>query len=330
MTDKSRRQFFKRVGIAGGALLLTSEGAKAANNPQMRIGSIIDLSLCDGCKGETIPACVSACKEKNQAHFPEPQKPIQPYWPRKQYEDWSDERDRIDRLTPYNWTFVEHLHVDGQEIHVPRRCMHCDNPACLNLCPFGTIGKSDTGAVYIDRDFCMGGAKCRDVCPWGIPQRQAGVGLYLKLAPKLGGGGTMYKCDGCADLQAKGEQPACATKCPKNAITFAPMDEIKRLATDRAKEINGYMYGLKEGGGTGTIYVSPIPFEKINKAIMAEKKTKGDKRPGRPHMNPDTPDKMEDASTWMMASLIAPIAGVAAAAINVYKSNKGGKDEKGR
>ena len=328
MTNQSRRQFFKRVGIASGAMLLTSEGARAASDPRMRIGSLIDLTLCDGCKGEAIPACVSACRDKNQARFPEPQKPIQPYWPRKKYEDWSNERDRIDRLTPYNWTFVEHLSVDGREIHVPRRCMHCDNPACLNLCPFGTIGKSDTGAVHIDPEFCMGGAKCRDVCPWEIPQRQAGVGLYLKLTPKLAGGGTMYKCDGCMDLQAKGKQPECAAKCPKNAIIFAPMDEIKHLAQTRAKEINGYTYGLKEGGGTGTVYVSPVPFEKINSAIMAEKSAKDDKRPGRPHMNPNTPDSMEDASTWMMASLIAPIAGVAAAAISVYKSNKGEKNEK--
>jgi Fe-S-cluster-containing dehydrogenase component len=327
MTDQKRRQFFKQIGIASGALLFTPDGAKAASGSS-RIGSLIDLTLCDGCKDRAIPACVSACREKNQAHFPEPKKPIQPYWPRKTYEDWSNERDRIDRLTPYNWTFVEHLKIDGKEIHVPRRCMHCNNPACLNLCPFGTIAKNETGAVYIDHEFCMGGAKCRDACPWGIPQRQAGVGLYLKLAPKLGGGGVMYKCDGCADLQAKGQKPACQSKCPKNAIVFGPFDEIKKLAAQRAKEIDGYLYGLNEAGGTSTVYISPIPFEKINSAIMADKKSKNDKRPGRPHMNPNTPNKMEDAATWMMASLIAPVAGIATAAINVYRSNKGGKNER--
>lgn len=330
MVNESRRRFFKYAGITGGALLLTPKGAKASKDLNRRIGSLIDLSKCDGCVDRAIPACVEACRDKNHSRFPEPEHPIKPYWPRKKYEDWSNERDRIDRLTPYNWTFVEKVEVDGKIVHIPRRCMHCDNPSCLNLCPFGTIGKSDTGAVYIDHEFCMGGAKCRDACPWGIPQRQAGLGIYLKIAPKLAGGGVMYKCDGCADLQAKGEAPACETKCPQDAITFGPFEEIKKLAKSRAKNIDGYLYGLNEGGGTGTIYLSHVPFEKINKAILKDKKANDDKRPGRPHMDPNTPDKMEDATTWMMASLIAPFAGVAAAAISVYKSNKGGEDEKSK
>lgn len=328
MTNPSRRLFFKGALLGTGALLLAPKGAKA--NQSARFGSLIDLSLCDGCKGHAVPLCVHACKEKNHVHYPEPQKPLQPYWPRKQVEDWSNERDRIDRLTPYNWTFVEHLHVEGQEVHIPRRCMHCDNPACLNLCPFGTIHKSPTGMVEIERDFCMGGAKCRDVCPWGIPQRQAGVGLYMKLAPKLGGGGVMYKCDGCANLQAKGSLPVCQTQCPNNAIVFGPMEEIVSLARARAKAINGHIYGLQEGGGTGTVYVSPVSFEAINKAIEADKKVNQDTRPGRPHMRPDTPDKMEDATVWMAASLIAPIAAVAVAARNAYRFGKGGDDEKSR
>ncbi|NLC28654.1 MAG: 4Fe-4S dicluster domain-containing protein [Campylobacteraceae bacterium] len=328
MINESRRVFFKRAGLVGSALLLTPKGAKATQDLNSRIGSLIDLSKCDGCAHISTPACVEACRDKNQIYFPEPKHPIQPYWPRKQFEDWSSERERIDRLTPYNWTFVEKVQVDGETVYIPRRCMHCDNPSCLNLCPFGTIGKTKTGAVYIDPEFCMGGAKCRDACPWGIPQRQAGVGIYLKLAPKLAGGGVMYKCDGCADLQAKGETPVCQTSCPKDAITFGPYEKIKSLAKNRAKEINGYLYGLGEGGGTGTIYVSSIPFEKINKAIMVDKKEGNDKRPGRPHISPNTPDKMEDATTWMVASLVAPFAGIAAAAISVYRSSKGDNDEK--
>lgn len=328
MIDKSRRRFFKHAGLASTALLLTPKGAKAAQDPNARIGSFIDLTKCDGCKDREIPACVKACKDKNHTKYPEPKLPLKPYWPRKEYEDWSNERDRIDRLTPYNWTFVEKVTVEGEDIFIPRRCMHCDNPSCLNLCPFGTIGKSETGAVYIDPDFCMGGAKCREVCPWNIPQRQAGTGIYLKLAPKLAGGGVMYKCDGCADLQAVGEKPACQSACPKDAIVFGSFEEIKKIAKAKAKEVGGYLYGLDEGGGTGTVYLSKVPFEKINSAILKDKKDKGDKRPGRPHMSPDTPDNMEDATNWMMASLIAPVAGVAAAALSVYKSTKGDKNEK--
>lgn len=59
---------------------------------------------------------------------------------------------------------------------MPRRCMHCDNPPCANVCPFAAHTKTDEGAVVINPDLCFGGAKCRDVCPWGIPQQQAAWG----------------------------------------------------------------------------------------------------------------------------------------------------------
>ena len=69
--------------------------------------SIINLDKCDGCEGYEMPKCVSACKEKNAARFPEPTKDIAQYFPRKIYEDYSKNRDDISRLSPYNWTFVK-------------------------------------------------------------------------------------------------------------------------------------------------------------------------------------------------------------------------------
>lgn len=325
MIDQNRRLFFKKatIGLASGAVLLSPQVAKSEQVTQnIKIGSYIDLTLCDGCKDFDTPKCVSSCKDKNFIHYPEPKLPLKPYWPRKNYEDWSNDRDRVDRLTPYNWTFVEKVQVDGEEVFVPRRCMHCDNPACLNLCPFGTIEKTKDGLVRIDADYCMGGAKCRDVCPWEIPQRQAGVGLYMKLAPMLAGGGVMYKCDGCADLVSIGQNPACQSACPKNAIKFGNFEDIKQEAIKKAEEIGGYIYGLDQAGGTGTIYISKVPFEKINEAIQKDKETKNDKKHGRPHMQVELEDKMSDSTNWMMASLIAPIAGISAAAIAVHRSKK--------
>ena len=114
---------------------------------------------------------------------------IKDYWPQQFHEDWSEKRDITDRLTPYNWIFIQKVAVDvnGREetVHVPRRCMHCDSPACVKLCPFGTNKKTPEGPVYIDPVLCFGGAKCRTVCPWKVPQRQAGVGIYTYLDPRL-------------------------------------------------------------------------------------------------------------------------------------------------
>src|SRR5690606_12062635 len=143
MDALSRRSFLKRsvaAGAVGAGILYGLKGrADAAGPGSVPMGSVIDLTRCDGCKGEAVPACVAACRAKNADRFPEPVQPIMDYWPQKKHEDWSQQRDVINRLTPYNWTYVETVtvEVDGeaQEVSVPRRCMHCENPTCMNLCP---------------------------------------------------------------------------------------------------------------------------------------------------------------------------------------------------
>lgn len=335
MDTFSRRTFLKRSVAATAATsiaLATKKSAAAQTDESVEeelVGSIIDLTKCDGCANDAVAKCVTACKEKNQHRFPQPEKPLKDYWPQKKHEDWSDEQDRTDRLTPYNWTFVEKVEVNHEgktkEVAIPRRCMHCLDAPCQKLCPFGVISKSKQGAVKIDEFFCMGGAKCRSVCPWDIPQRQAGVGLYMHLAPDLAGGGVMYKCDMCADLLEKGQSPACATACPKDAIEFGPLHEMRKKAYERAAEINGYVYGDRENGGTLTFYVSDVPFDKINEAIRADKEKNNDQRPGHPLMEPDVENMLDTAHGFMLAALVAPVAGAAAAGISAYKMLKGEK-----
>ncbi len=335
----SRRTFLKRSAqatITAGAVAATSNTVVAAateDDPSGYVASIIDLTKCDGCAGYDTPLCVTACKTKNQSRFPQPEGPLKDYWPQKRHEDYSKEQDRTDRLTPYNWTFIEQVEVshDGiiEMVSVPRRCMHCIDAPCQKLCPFGVISKTEQGAVKIDEFFCMGGAKCRDVCPWDIPQRQAGVGVYMHIAPDLAGGGVMYKCDMCSDLLAKGENPACQTSCPTGAIEFGPVDKMRQLAHEKAAEINGYVYGDEENGGTLTFYVSKVPFDKINDAIVKSKaETQGqDKRPsGRPNMEPKVGNMLDTTKGLMLATLIAPIAGAATAGIAAYKTLQGKKN----
>ena len=304
MTD--RRTFLKSAVFTSLATTATQTYAQSPSNDQWV--SVIDLDRCDGCASHSIPACVKACQEKNQTKFPEPQKPLKPYWPQKKFEDFSDERNRIDRLTPYNWLYVETIQVGNRTIYAPRRCMHCFDAPCRKICPFGAIDKSEQGAVGINPNVCFGGAKCRDVCPWEVPQRQAGVGLYLDIAPKFAGGGVMYKCDFCADRLQKGETPACAQACPKGAMIFAPLKviekEIQKMANGR------YIYGQKENGGTATWYISSVPFETLQKSLAqsgVEKKNNG--RAGFQETEP----KLQTSSGWAKATLAAPLAAVGVA-----------------
>ncbi|MCD4721384.1 MAG: 4Fe-4S dicluster domain-containing protein, partial [Desulfobacula sp.] len=234
--------------------------------------------------------------------------------------DWSDKRDVIDRLTPYNWLFIQHatVMVDGEEteLTIPRRCMHCDNPPCVKLCPWGSAKQEDNGLSRIDPDICLGGSKCNKVCPWDVPQRQTGVGLYLDLLPALAGNGTMYKCDRCYNRLEQGEQPACIEACPEDVQTIGPKSEILAKAHALAKEMNGYIYGEHENGGTNTIYVSPVPFDQLNLSIE-----KGD---GKMHFD-KVKNLMGVSSNLAKAMLIAPIAGLAAAFGKFYTSTKGDK-----
>lgn len=315
----TRRQFLGLTALATTSLMLTDD--LEAN--EGRYATIIDLTACDGCKDEDIPLCVKACRDHNRKRFPEPQKPIQPYWPRKGYEDWSDKKDKIDTLTPYNWLFVQRVNVDGKDINIPRRCMHCDNPPCVRGCPFGALTKQPEGNSVINDSLCFGGAKCRDVCPWNIPQRQAGVGLYLKLLPKFAGGGVMYKCDLCNDRVKQGQEPACVSACKnrlnnKPAMYFGKRHEIIKMVKERIDKEGLYVYGDKQNGGTSTFYLSSVPFDEISRAISEKK----DRIPMETNIKSKLNEVINPIGKMLIGTTALSVVGAIAGAIVSKKSKK--------
>lgn len=312
MDKISRRTFFKFTGAAVAAgTVLHPRNSQAFTG---KCATIIDVSRCDGCAGESTPRCVRACREHNRSKFPEPVSDIKPYWPHKHYEDWSKKRDVTDTLQPYNWIFVQRIELPNRISYVPRRCMHCDNPPCVSLCPFGALSKEKAGNTVISDKLCFGGAKCRDVCPWHIPQRQAGVGLYLKMMPEYAGGGVMYKCDMCNDRVSQGKTPACVEACTnrlkdRTAMLFGEREAVVAMARERAEKEGLYLYGLKQNGGTSTIYLSQVPFETIDNYLKA----KQDKF----QMPTDVPNPLEGPHKLaryfvggVTASIVAAVAGV--------------------
>ncbi len=265
--------------------------------------TLIDLTKCDGCKNEAVPKCVEACRRENEKRFPNPEKPIKDLWPQKTHDDWSNKKDVINQLTPYNCTTIQKVEINGEEIFIPRRCMHCDNPPCANLCPFGALNKFSDGAVVINHNLCMGGAKCKTVCPWHIPQRQSGVGLYLKVQPIPAGGGVMYKCDFCHERIENGNIPACVEACERRLgarrpLFFGKREDILRMAHKRAEEIKGFIYGEKENGGTATIYISKIPFDKIDLRIREIK--------SNPLMG-KVKNPLNEVNQWLKGLILSPI-----------------------
>lgn len=323
-----RRSFLK---ITAGAAVVSGIGLpeKVYAGTDERLSTLIDLSLCDGCVDRKIPACVGACKTINKGKIPPIADPIPVPWPRKTIEDWSKKREVFNRLTPYNFIYVHKAEVshegENKTIFVPRRCMHCDNPACATICPFSANHKNKNGAVVIDQELCFGGAKCKDVCPWEIPQRQSGVGIYLHVLPDYMGNGVMYKCDLCVERLAKNELPGCVEACPRKALLIGKRNDIEKLAGSRARQMNGYIYGKTQNGGTSTLYVSPVPFEEINKTMT--------KKPGQPDMKTDVKRKMARTDPAGKTVLAAPALGIAAAGLAgvwnwfINRREKAGKGE---
>ncbi|MBW1988008.1 MAG: 4Fe-4S dicluster domain-containing protein [Deltaproteobacteria bacterium] len=316
----SRRGFLKGGLTAAGTLAV-----KAAPLPASvkglgpgELATLLDLEKCIGCE-----ACVEACAEVNGHKFPNPKKPFPEMAPVKRVKvaDWSDKQDVNWRLTPYNWLTIQHAQgeYNGKPYYltIPRRCMHCTNPPCADMCPFGAARKLGNGITRIHSELCLGGAKCKAVCPWHIPERQTGVGLYLKLLPSYAGNGVMYKCDCCYDRVAQGKLPACIEVCPVQLQTIGPREKIKKQAYALAKERGGFVYGDKENGGTNTFYVSPVPFEVLNKDI--------EKGPGKPHFGP-VKNAMQRAENLGKAMIIAPLAGAAAAALRFGRFFAGNGD----
>lgn len=313
----TRRQFLAGTLTAAGAAVAGTGAAKAAANlardASEPLVTLMDIQKCTGCE-----SCVYACRESNANKFPRPEKPFPRMFPdRVPVADWSDKQNVTDRLTPYNWLYIQEAtaNINGEEtqLTIPRRCMHCENPPCVKLCPWGAAKQERNGLSRIDADICLGGSKCNTVCPWDIPQRQTGVGLYLDLMPAFAGNGVMYKCDRCHQKVAKGESPACIEACPEGVQTMGSKREMEAKARDIAKEINGFLYGLDENGGTHTIYVSPVPFDQLT--LETGK--------GKPHLD-GVPDRMADGNNLARAMLIAPLAGAAAAFGKFYRQMKGG------
>lgn len=321
--ELNRRSFLKgALAVAGAAAVSGVPLPKAVQASSGReLATMLDLSKCIGCE-----ACVEACQDVNDQYKRDPVQPIPKMFPdRVKIEDWSEDKDVTDRLTPYNWLYVASakVQVNGEEktVYAPRRCMHCQNPPCADLCPWGAARKLDNGITNIDPDLCLGGAKCKQVCPWNIPQRQSGVGLYLKVAPAYGGNGVMFKCHRCYERIEQGELPACVEICPEGVQSIGPREEIIAKAHARAEEINGYIYGETENGGTNTIYVSPVPFEDLNRAM--------EKGPGKAHFGP-VGNTMAKAENLTAAVVLAPLAGAAAAVGRAVKFFRTSKAESGQ
>lgn len=102
----------------------------------MRLGFLVDLNNCMGCK-----ACEVACKGENSV-------PVNSWRLRVKYVDAG-------------------VYPDVKRAFTPMRCNHCENAPCEKVCPVSALHYLPNGIVNIDKDRCIGCAACMMACPYG-------------------------------------------------------------------------------------------------------------------------------------------------------------------
>ena len=97
---------------------------------------------------------------------------------------------------------------------VSMACNHCDEPACMKICPVGAYSKNEDGLVIQDHVLCIGCQSCINECPFHTPSFDAEEGKT-------------YKCDGCASRQAMGLEPVCVAMCPGSNLVAGDFDSLE-------------------------------------------------------------------------------------------------------
>ncbi len=123
-------------------------------------------------------------------------------------------------------------------------CKHCTHAACLDVCPTGSLFRTEFGTVVVQEDICNGCGYCIPACPYGvIDQRKED--------------GRAWKCTLCYDRLGDGLEPACAKACPTESIQFGPLDELRERADARLARLHeagvgeARLYGRDPEDGVG-------------------------------------------------------------------------------
>lgn len=167
---------------------------------------------------------------------------------------------------------------------MPRTCMHCDQPACVTVCPVDATFKRKDGLVLIDNERCIGCRFCMAACPYSIRVfnwEEPKQGEMSEITMHLGGEapspeyagmpsrmGTVDKCDFCPHTIKNNELPHCVTACPNGVFYFGDKYEdtvtngeetlrLSKLLTDKA----GYRL-LEELGTAPSVYYLP-PVDRL-------------------------------------------------------------------
>ena len=129
-------------------------------------------------------------------------------------------------------------------------CKHCTHAACLDVCPTGSLFRTEFGTVVVQDDICNGCGYCVPACPYGVIDRRDGPEGAKNV-------GIAQKCTLCYDRLGAGRTPACAQACPTESIQFGNVDELRERAKQRVATLqaggvtDARLYGADPEDGVG-------------------------------------------------------------------------------
>ena len=253
---------------AGGHVDPATESGYAEHPPRM--GFFTDTSVCIGCK-----ACEVACKEWNaipedgltftgmsydntiglgadtwrHEAFIEQRKPLALQDPGVRHDDidvlalaeqGSGTAPADAGMTPT----TPGAPGDLRWLMASDVCKHCTHAACLDVCPTGSLFRTEFGTVVVQEDICNGCGYCVPACPYGVIDRREDDGR-------------VWKCTLCYDRLSVGQEPACAKACPTDSIQYGELDELRERAGARVAQLHAAgvedarLYGGDPDDGVG-------------------------------------------------------------------------------
>lgn len=216
-----------------------------------RWGMVIDLDKCVACQ-----SCTAACRMENNT-------PVA-----------GENQADLGRAILWNEVlpFAEGEYPNAEETLIPRPCMHCDDPACIKVCPVQATYKTEEGVVLIDYERCIGCRFCTVACPYQVryfnwfapawPEAlKAHLNPDLEVAPRPKG--VVEKCTFCVQRLRKAREtaaaesrpftatdyvPACVETCTAHARYFGDLDDPNSLVAQLAASPRAFR--LQEEMGT--------------------------------------------------------------------------------